>query len=287
MGLTSRSGIVPLNFHRDIGGPMARTVADAVKVFDVIAGHDPEDSYSVEGQRDPSYTSALVAGSLKGARIGVARFIIDASADPDVVKLFEQAVGELRREGAVIVDPFVVPDYSSIRIGGCNRFKFDLNDYLASRDPAPPVKDLAAILASRRFHPSIELRLRDSETATVHPKDNPQCKTGIEGEQQLRRAMLAAMDEAKVSAIVYPTWDNPPRLIGDLNTPHGDNSQVLSPATGFPAINVPIGFVRGELPLGMQFLGRAWSESTLIRLAFSYEQATRHRRPPESTPPLK
>src|SRR5438094_10266106 len=95
------------------------------------------------------------------------------------------------------------------------------------------------------------------------------------------------MEEANVSAIVYPTWDNPPRLIGDLNTPAGDNSQTLSPGTGFPAITVPMGFVRGEFPSGMTFFGRAWSESALIKLAYPYEQAANHRRPPASTPPLK
>jgi Asp-tRNA(Asn)/Glu-tRNA(Gln) amidotransferase A subunit family amidase len=87
---------------------------------------------------------------------------------------------------------------------------------------------------------------------------------------------------------VYPTWSNPPRLIGDLNTPHGDNSQVFSPTTGFPAIQVPMGYTRGStLPAGMTIYGRPWSEATLFRLAYAYEQATRHRRPPASTPPLQ
>jgi len=288
MGLTSRGGVVPLNFHRDIAGPMARTVTDAVKVFNVIVGSDPDDPYTAGADtHKEDYTKALVSGSLKGARIGVARFIIGSTADPDVVKLFDQALVEMKTEGAVIVDPFEFLEFNSIRPGGCNRFKFDLNDYLASRDPAPPVKDLAAILASRKFHPSIELRLRDSETAEVHPKENPQCRAGEQAEQKFRQALTAAMDRDHVDAVVYPTWSNPPRLIGDLNTPAGDNSQVLSPASGFPAINVQVGFVRGELPSGLTLLGRAWSESTLIRLAYSYEQATKHRRAPASTPTLK
>ena len=88
------------------------------------------------------------------------------------------------------------------------------------------------------------------------------------------------MDAMKLDAFVYPTWSNPPRLIGDLNTPHGDNSQFFSPTTGFPAINVPMGYTRGTLPAGMTFFGRAWDEATLIRLAYAYEQATHHRHPP-------
>jgi len=87
---------------------------------------------------------------------------------------------------------------------------------------------------------------------------------------------------------VYPTWSNPPRLIGDLNTPAGDNNQFFSPSTGFPAITVPMGYTRGgTLPAGLQFFGRAWSEPTLLRLAYAYEQATHHRHPPAATPPLR
>jgi Asp-tRNA(Asn)/Glu-tRNA(Gln) amidotransferase A subunit family amidase len=96
------------------------------------------------------------------------------------------------------------------------------------------------------------------------------------------------MDRLKLDAFVYPTWSNPPRLIGDLNTPAGDNSQVYSPTSGFPAINVPMGYSRGgTLPVGMTFYGRAWSEEQLMKLAYAYEQATKHRRPPASTPPLR
>lgn len=100
--------------------------------------------------------------------------------------------------------------------------------------------------------------------------------------------MLQLMDAAELNALVYPTWSNPPRLIGDLNTPAGDNNQLFSPSTGFPAITVPMGYTRGgTLPAGLQLFGRAWSEPTLIRLAYAYEQATRHRRPPAATPPLR
>jgi amidase len=103
----------------------------------------------------------------------------------------------------------------------------------------------------------------------------------------MRAAVLKTMETLKLDAFVYPTWGNPPRLIGDLNTPHGDNRQIFSPTTGFPAINVPMGYTRGVLPAGITFFGRAWSEPTLIRLAYAYEQATRHRYPPASTPLLR
>jgi Asp-tRNA(Asn)/Glu-tRNA(Gln) amidotransferase A subunit family amidase len=96
------------------------------------------------------------------------------------------------------------------------------------------------------------------------------------------------MDDNRFDALVYPTWSNVPRLIGDLNTPGGDNNQLFAPSTGFPAITVPMGYTRGDtLPIGLQFYGRPWSESVLLRLAYAYEQATHHRRPPASTPPLR
>ncbi len=94
------------------------------------------------------------------------------------------------------------------------------------------------------------------------------------------------MSEHNLDALIFPTWDNPPRLIGDLNTPHGDNSQQLAPPTGFPAITVPMGHVGEGLPVGLQILGDAWSEPTLIEIAYAYEQGTHHRVPPVTVPAL-
>jgi Asp-tRNA(Asn)/Glu-tRNA(Gln) amidotransferase A subunit family amidase len=289
MGLASRSGIVPLNLMNDVAGPMARTVADAVRVLDVVAGPDPEDpvTEAARAHKVSSYAISLVAGGLQNARIGVARFIMRPTADADVVRMFEEALAVMRRNGATVVDNITFPGFDDVQnplgCGTLERFKFGLNDYLSSRVPAPPMKDLAQILASGRFHPSIEVRMRNAEASQVRPTNDAVCR---EAQQKRGEAIARAMDDAGVSAVVYPTWDNPPRLIGDLNTPAGDNSQTLSPRTGFPAITVPMGFVRGELPSGITFLGRAWSESALIRLAFSFEQAANHRRPPASTPPL-
>ena len=109
---------------------------------------------------------------------------------------------------------------------------------------------------------------------------------GIQRRIGVKHPVLRVMDERRLDVLVYPSWNNPPRLIGDLNTPHGNNSPRISPPTGFPAMTVPMGFVRGSLPAGLQILGRPWSEPVLIRIAYAYEQATRHRHPPASTPPL-
>ena len=126
----------------------------------------------------------------------------------------------------------------------------------------------------------MQLRLQQAQEGTENGPETPACKAEAAYREQVRAAVLKTMDARKLDAFVYPTWSNPPRLIGDLNTPHGDNSQFFSPTTGFPAINVPMGYTRGTLPAGMTFFGRAWDEATLIKLAYAYEQATHHRRRP-------
>jgi Asp-tRNA(Asn)/Glu-tRNA(Gln) amidotransferase A subunit family amidase len=290
MGLTSRDGIVPLFLNRDIGGPMARTVADAVAVFDVVAGYDPADPVTAasQGKRPDSYLKFLDPNGLRGARIGVVRQLFNgADTDPEILKLMEQSLADMKRRGAEIIEGVNIPEIDQIPPGKlfCNRFKYDIEAYLAALGPQAPVKSLDDILASQKFHPSIEKRMRDAQ-AEPPPDRNPNCLAAEESGRRLAQDILAAVDGAKLDALVYPSWNNPPRLIGDLNTPHGNNSNRLAPPTGFPAMTVPMGFVHGNLPAGLQILGRPWSEPTLIRIGYAYEQATRHRHPPASTPPL-
>ena len=293
MGLTSRAGVVPLNLDYDIAGPMARTVADAVAVFQAVVGVDPDDpaTAAARGRRVPRYAASLVPSGLRGARIGVLRQAYDRpTADPEVLAVFAQAVADLRRAGATVVDSVPVPGLDSLlnlETADCNRFRHDLEAWLASTSGRAPVRTLDSIVASRRFHPSIRPRLEYAQKATEPPDASAGCREEAALREGMRRVMRRTMDARKLDAWVYPTWSNPPRLIGDLNTPHGDNSQVFSPLTGWPAVQVPMGYTRGALPAGLTLFGRAWSEPTLIRLAYGYEQATRHRRPPPSAPPLR
>ena len=295
MGLTSRAGVLPLNLLADIAGPMARTVTDAVTVFQVIVGSDPDDPVTLvaSSHLPQNYSAALVASGLKGARIGVLRFAYERpSTDPEIVEVFMRAVDDLRKAGATIIDPGVVDGLSEIRrqqgVGPCMGFKHDINRYLASHGDRVPVKSLTEIIKSGRFHPSVQRRLEQAEEGAVNGPETPACKAEMEYRRQVGAAVTKTMDAQKIDAWVYPTWSNPPRLIGDLNTPGGDNSQFFSPTTGFPAIQVPMGYTRGgRLPAGITFFGRAWSEAQLIKYAYAYEQATRHRRAPESTPPLR
>ncbi len=295
MGMTSRAGVMPLNLLADIAGPMTRTVADAVSVFQVIVGSDPDDpvTAAAASHLPQNYAASLVAGGLKGARIGVLRFAYEReSTDAEIVQVFMGAVDDLRKAGATIIDPGVVPGIFDIRrqqgAGPCMGFKYDINRFLASHGDRVPVKSLTEIIKSGRFHPTVRLRLDQSEEGVANGPDTPACQAEMSYRDQVRAAVNKAMDAEKIDAWVYPTWSNPPRLIGDLNTPGGDNSQFFSPTTGFPAIQVPMGYTRGgRLPAGITFFGRAWSEAQLIKYAYAYEQATRQRRPPESTPPLR
>ena len=288
MGLTSRDGIVPLFLDRDIGGPMARTVRDAVTVFDVISGYDPADPVTdaCRDKKPECYTDYLLNDGLKGARIGVLRILFSVdTADPEIVRLMEQAIQDIKYQGAQITDPVDIPNLNNLVSSPlwCSRFKVDINNYLLRLGQNAPVKSLSDIIASRRFHPSIEKHLLDS-LGELPPEKNEGCRLARKNADRLREAVLKAMDSADVDALVYPTWNNPPRLIGDKNSPHGNNSPLISPHTGFPSITVPMGFVRNGLPAGLQFLGRAWSEPDLIRMVYAYEQATRHRHPPGVRP---
>jgi len=197
--------------------------------------------------------------------------------------VFNGALGELRSLGAAVIDPVEVAGLEAMQRaqGSCNQFKYDLNRYLAALGDKAPMHSLDEIVKSRRFHPSIQARLENAQAADDTPGISAGCQNRDEFREKLRAAVVSLMDSRQLDAVIYPTWSNPPRLIGDLNTPGGDNNQLFSPSTGFPAITVPMGYTRGNtLPAGLQFLGRAWSEPRLLELAFAYEQATHHRRPP-------
>ncbi len=289
MGLTSRDGIIPLYANRDIGGPMARTVEDAVRVFDVVAGTDPRDPVTApaDAHRPASYMEAL-RRDVSDLRVGVPRWMVYTStADAEVLARFEAAVADLRRIGVTVVDDVPLPEYDSLRNKlGCPRFRYDIENYLAGL-PNPPVRTLKEIEEGGKVHVTVMPRVKSFLEFQGTPETNPGCIEAAKSEELLRQAVRRAFAASGVQALVHPTWNNPPRLVGDLTTPHGNNSPILSPPTGFPALTVPMGFVRdGTLPVGLQIYGDAWSEPTLIRLAYAFEQATHHRRPPATAPAL-
>jgi len=285
MGLTSRDGIIPLHLRNDIGGPMARTVEDAAKILEIIAGYDPADSITEHsiGKVPESYTQFLDENGLRRVRMGVFRHYTDVpTADDEIEALFEAAIEDMGRCGAKIVDPLVIPDFEELTKDiSCRTFKRDIEDYLASLGERAPFRSLGQIIASGLYSRGVEERLLRYLEA-----EEPACM-GLYREPKnvaFREAIEGAMDDCGVDAFIYPTWSNPPREVGDLESPAGDNSQKIPPHTGFPGLTVPMGFTYNKLPAGIQIVGRLFSEPDLIRIAYAYEQATRHRRPPEAFP---
>jgi len=268
--------VFPLSTRSDIAGPMARTVEDAIRVFQVLTPKQ-------------DYLSALNGNGLKGATIGILRQAYERdTTDAEVVRVFNAAVEDLRRAGATIIDTAKVELETLKRPQEpCMGFKYDINQFLAARGDDVPVKSLTEIIKSNGFHPTTQRRLEVAERGAENGPATPACQADDLYRESVRKAVLSTMDTLKLDAFVYPTWSNPPRLIGDLNTPHGDNSQFFSPTTGFPATTVPMGYTRDNtLPAGMTIFGKPLSEPKLLKYAYAYEQATQHRRAPASTPPL-
>ena len=288
MGLTSRAGVIPLNYLADVAGPMTRTVEDAVTVLQVIVGEDPNDAVTARshGRSIPKYAASLRRDGLRGARIGVLHQAYergDNSVDAEVAKVFAKALEDLKAAGATIIDSAPI-DLSSTRraqgAGTCRGFKYDINEYLALQRGRAPARSLDEIIASGKFHESVRGRLETAQRADPQGPDSDACKAESSYREAFGAIVTKAMDALNLDAFVYPTWSQPPQLIGHVDQQAGDNSQVFSPTSGFPAISVPMGYTRNSLPAGLTLLGRAWSEATLIRLAYAYEQATNHRHAP-------
>jgi len=297
LGLTSRAGVIPLAFDRDVAGPMTRTVEDAARIFTVIAGEDERDPYTqvVRGREIPDYTTFLDRDGLRGVRLGVLEAFSDPErGDPEVLAIFEEALGELEAAGATVVRGFEIPDRETLMQGNlfCRRFRYDMGQYLASLGSAAPFTDVVEVLESGLFGPDVEAGLQRFQEGPldIHPgREDPPCPDFREhpGRQRLLDAVVRAMDAEGIDAMVFPSWTHPPAPLDRANEEYrGDNSQGLIPATGLPAITVPMGFLADGLPTGLQIVGRPFDDGLLFRYAYAYEQATGHRRPPGLFPPL-
>lgn len=298
LGLTSRSGVIPLSFDRDVAGPLTRTVEDAARVLNVVAGVDPEDPYTELGGhlREADYTAFLEPHALENRKLGVIRSFADpVTSDPEVLQRFQEALGILEQQGAEVMDPFPLPELDAWLSGAtfCSRFRYDVHQYLLSLGTGAPILDPLAVLETGEFGADAEGGLRSFGRGPldVHPAQvDPPCMDFAQhpGRQELLAKVVEAMDEAELDALVFPTWSHPPAALDRGNEEYrGDNSQGLIPSAGLPALTVPMGFTQGTLPAGLQFAGRPYSEGLLLGLAFAYEQATHHRRPPASFPPLR
>jgi amidase len=297
IGLTSRDGVIPLAFDRDIAGPMTRTVRDGARVFNVVAGFDPADPFTEpgRGRREDDYTLFLDAGGLRGRRIGVLRALVATDdADPQVTALFEQALRDLAAAGAELVDPFEVANLDQHLEGDyfCPRFRYDMRRYLRSLGPDAPLRDVMEVRETGDYSPYIEdgLAFFGAQPADRHPRElDPPCEEFPDhpGRRAFLDDVVASMDAVAVDAVVYPSWTHPPAHLDRADEEYlGDNSQFVAPATGLPAATVPMGYSYDVLPAGLQILGRPYAERLLFTIAYAYEQATQHRRPPPLFPAL-
>ena len=288
LGLVSRAGIIPQHYTRDAAGPITRTVEDAARILEVIAGPDPDDplTSTIADQRTSNYTDALVPTAIRGMRIGVLRELGNPeNTDPEILALFSQAMADLAALGAEIVDPFVVPEFAELSENlWCNTFRYDLERYLAAANE-PPVRTIREILDAGNHTDALRDYLQESLAIDLAPDDQqPPCTDHLTDPRRIRfrEAILEAMDAADVTLLVYPSWGYPPRPLADFGGPFGNNSSRIAPHTGQPAITVPMGISGNGIPAGVQFLGRPFSESTLLAAAYAYEQKTRHRKTPEA-----
>jgi amidase len=284
-GLSSRTGIVPLSSTQDIGGPIARTIADLAVMLDATVGQDPADASTAAsvGHIPASYRASLRADALKGARIGVIRSLFGTAAeDQDVSAVMQKALDAMKSAGAEIIDVPIpglddlLRDSSMIAYD----FKFDLAEYLG-QSPDAPVKSLSDVLDRGLFHTALEstFRMRNA----TESRENDQSRRARIKRTALRQVVEAALDEHGLAAFAYPTLRRKPARLGDSQGP--GNCQ-LSATSGLPALGLPAGFTNDDLPVGMDLLAGAFSEARLLSLGYSIEQVLKLRRPPFSTPAL-
>jgi amidase len=293
LGLLSRSGIVPIAHSQDTAGPMARTVTDAALLLAALRGRDPDDPATASAPEESvDYASFLQPGGLKGARIGVARkHFFGYSEETDA--LIEEAIAALKGEGADIIDPANIPnagDYDDAEFEVLlYEFKADLNAYLSRWMPDAGPKNLADLIAFNEAHRDRELPYFGQEIFEMAqakgPLSDAEYRNALDKCRTLSRSEGLDMIFAaqRLDALVAPTG-GPPWTTDLVNGDHFlGASSTPAAVSGYPSLTVPAGTSFG-LPVGLTFIGKPWGEGPLIRLAYGFEQATRHRRPPRFLP---
>src|SRR5271157_2218719 len=289
VGLVSRGGIIPISHSQDGAGPMCRTVRDAASLLGALTGVDPRDPATAasQGKSFTDYTQFCDPNGLKGARIGVARKYFGFSDSVDA--LMEQSLDVLKKQGATLVDPADLETFGEFSKGELLVFlyelKADLNAYLARLGPNAPVRTLKDIIDFNDRNRQKEMPYFGQDLFLKAEAKGPLTEKAyldaLDKNHQLARTegIDATMDKNRLDAIVAPTG-GPAWLTDLLNGDHsaGGSSNAAAVA-GYPNINVTAGFISG-LPVGISFFGRAWSEPTLIKLAYAFEQATKARQTP-------
>ena len=293
LGLVSRSGIIPIAHSQDTAGPMTRTVADAAILLNVLTGFDPLDPPTRAASRraGADFTQSLDPGALRGARIGVARKFFGFNDRVD--KLMNDAIDLFKREGATVVDPADLPTHGKFDAAEFEvllyEFKADLNKYLAGLAPGEHPRTLKQLIEFNERNRDREMPYFGQElfvrAEAKGPLTDPAYLKALRTSKSMSQAqgIDAVMLKHKLDALIAPTGG--PAWTTDLV--NGDHftggSSTPAAVAGYPNVQVPAGYVYG-LPVGISFFGRAFSEAKLIRLAYAYEQASKHRQPPRLLP---
>lgn len=281
VGLVSRSGIVPYSLTQDTAGPITRTVEDSVKLLDVIRGFDPQDEATKGITYKDSYTKFLDSNGLSGKRIGILRSLFGTeTVHLEVNEIVNRAILELGNNGANLVEitdkintDNIVKDISVHLF----EFKRDINEYLSKHSTG---LTLDSIISSGKFHEGIGENIRYAQSLDT---ESSEYKNRLMKRELLREKLNKLMDTYNVDALVYPHQKRPVAALGESQL---ERNGVISSVTGFPACTVPAGFTTPTssaplgIPIGIEFMAREWNEGGLIEIAYSFEQSTKHRRPP-------
>jgi amidase len=292
-GLVSRDGVIPNSTTQDEVGPIARTVEDAARMLDAIAGYDPADPITAFGVTHipDSYTETLDPKGLEGARIGVVMNLFGGETIHDVVNtVTELAIAQMEAAGATMLRVNIPSFAEIVRDVAVAGFEYEsvFNKYLASLGPKAPVKSLEEFISRGQFHPSIRQDL-ELAMAIDDGLNDPEYRRRLFRRENLRQALMGVIADNELDALLYP---HQRRLVAAIGEEQLERNGVLSNATGFPAITIPGGFSPTTdsaplgVPIGIELLGPDWSEPTLLKLAFAFEQVSGIRQPPAATPPL-
>lgn len=293
-GLISRDGIMPFSATQDEIGPMTRTVDDAARMLDVMAGYDAADPITAfsTGRVPATYTSSLDVNGLKGARIGLLSSFSGREAVHDPVnRVMARAVDQMKAMGAVVID-VEIPNLEELTRGlslMTLEFQPTFNRYLASLGPAAPVRTFSEFMQRGEFHPSLQKTLATYLSVADGP-GRPEYLQQFRRRAELRQAVMTVIADHRLDAILYP---HQRRLVVPVGEDQVERNGILSNSTGFPALSFPGGFSAPTssaplgVPVGIELLGPEWSEATLLKLAFAFEQTARVRKPPMSAPPLR
>ncbi|HCR00189.1 MAG TPA: glutamyl-tRNA amidotransferase, partial [Acidobacteria bacterium] len=285
-GLASGDGIIPLSTTQDIGGPLARSVEDLAITLDATVGLDPADETTrrSEGRIPATFRDALDPRGLGGARVALLEELLgDTAAERPVRRVIEAAAEEMEAGGAEMIEigetdfGSLLQDASVIGL----EFKFDFDRYLANT-PSAAVRSLAELVELGLYHEVLGSGALQA-SLDVETLDTDEYRERRARRDEVRSAVETLLDEYELTALLYPTIRQTARPVGQRQP--GSNC-ALSAISGLPAITVPAGYAEDGMPVGLEMIGREFAESDLIRLAYAYEQATDHRKPPHSTPSL-